>query len=166
MAHGVGLVSIEGLKSPHQGNVQYLKKAEDGKDTNVTRRKPTTIRATEFSCQTPLKFYEHCASCPRFEGCPDLDLIKEILRMQKSVNYNRDLYSARGELEGIRHSVDANVFNCLAPLYFFEKVEKNAHMKDIAAKKACFWPCSGERRNWFTTTECPSNFPVRNRVSN
>ena len=90
----------------------------------MTRRKPITIRATEFSCQTPLKFYEHCASCPRFEGCPDLDLIKEILRMQKTVNYNRDLYSARGELEGIRHSVDANVFNCLAPLYFFEKSRK------------------------------------------
>jgi len=90
----------------------------------MNTRKPKTIHATEFNCQTPLKFYEHCASCSRFDGCPDLALIKEVLRMKKGVNYNRDVYSARGELEGSRYSVDANVFNCLAPLYFFEKTRK------------------------------------------
>ncbi len=87
-------------------------------------RKSGVIHATEFSCQTPLKFYEHCSSCPQFDGCSDLALIKEILRMKKDVNYNRDLYSARGELEGSRYSVDSNVFNCFAPLYFFEKTRK------------------------------------------
>ena len=86
--------------------------------------KLNTIHATEFSCQTPLKFYEHCASCPRFIECPDLALVKEILRMRKGVNYNRDAYSARGELEGGRHRVDATVFHCLSPLYFFEKTRK------------------------------------------
>lgn len=90
----------------------------------MNRRKPKIIHATEFSCQTPLKFYEHCASCPRFNGCPDLALIKEILRMKKNVNYNRDLYSARGELEGGRYRVDVNVFNCLSPLCFYEKTRK------------------------------------------
>jgi len=90
----------------------------------MNSRKPKTIHATEFGCQTPLKFYEHCSSCPQFDGCPDLALIKEILRMKKDVNYNRDLYSARGELEGSRYSVDSNVFNCFAPLYFFEKTRK------------------------------------------
>jgi len=90
----------------------------------MNSRKLKTIHATEFSCQTPLKFYEHCSSCPQFDGCSDLALIKEILRMKKNVNYNRDLYSARGELEGSRYSVDANVFNCFAPLYFFEKTRK------------------------------------------
>jgi len=90
----------------------------------MNSRKPTTVSPMEFGCQTPLTFYEHCASCPRFDGCPDLALIKEILRMNKDVNYNRDLYSARGELEGSRHSVDASVFDCLAPLYFFEKTRK------------------------------------------
>lgn len=90
----------------------------------MNSRKPKTIHATEFSCQTPLKFYEHCSSCPQFDGCSDLALIKEILRMKKNVNYNRDTYSARGELEGSRYSADANVFNCFAPLYFFEKTRK------------------------------------------
>ncbi|MFB0533238.1 MAG: hypothetical protein ACETVU_06170 [Desulfatiglandales bacterium] len=90
----------------------------------MNTRRSKTIHATEFGCQTPLKFYERCSSCPQFDGCSDLALIKEILRMKKNVNYNRDVYSARGELEGSRHSVDANVFNCLAPLNFFEKTRK------------------------------------------
>ena len=82
------------------------------------------IHAAEFHCQTPLKFYEHCSSCPQFDECSDLALIKEVLRMKKSINYNRDLYSARGELEGSRHRVDSNAFHCVAPLYFFEKTRK------------------------------------------
>ena len=83
-----------------------------------------TISAAEFGCSAPLKFYEHCCSCPRFDGCPDLVLLVEILRLKKELNYNKDVYSARGTLEGSKHSVDANVFDCLAPLYFFEKTRK------------------------------------------
>jgi len=90
----------------------------------MNSRKSGVIHATEFICQTPLKFYEHCSLCPQFDGCSDLALIKEILRMKKTVNYNRDLYSARGELEGSRYSVDSKVFNCFAPLYFFEKTRR------------------------------------------
>jgi len=90
----------------------------------MSTRKPKAVLAAEFDCKTPLKFYEHCISCPRFDGCPDLALIKEILRLKKKINYNRDHYSGRGDLEGIRHSVDANVFNCLAPLYFFERTRE------------------------------------------
>jgi len=82
------------------------------------------IHPTEFHCQTPLKFFEHCSSCPQFNECPDLALIKEVLRMKKSINYSRDLYLARGELEGSRHSVDSTAFHCLAPLNFFEKTRK------------------------------------------
>jgi len=91
----------------------------------LSSRKADTIHAGEFRCQTPLKFYEHCTACPRFDGCPDLALVTEILRMSKEVNYDRNFYSARGELEGVRHSVDANEFHCLTPLYFFE----NTRMK-------------------------------------
>jgi hypothetical protein len=98
---------------------------QDGKEKAMSSKKQHTIHASEFKCQTPLKFYEHCTSCPRFDGCSDLALLEEILRMNKKVNYDRNLYSARGELEGIRHSVDANVFHCFAPLYFFE----NTRMK-------------------------------------
>lgn len=90
----------------------------------MSSRRPKAIHVAEFNCKTPLKFYEHCISCPRFDGCPDLALIKEILRLKKKINYSRDHYSGRGELEGIRHRVDANVFNCLAPLYFFERTRE------------------------------------------
>lgn len=33
------------------------------------------IHVLEFECQAPLKFYEHCKKCPRFDdNCPDLSL--------------------------------------------------------------------------------------------
>ena len=88
-----------------------------------------TIHATEFFCQTPLKFFEHCNSCPQFDECADLALIKEVLRMKKSINYNPERYLARGELEGGRHSVDSTAFHCLAPLHFFEKTRKKCPHK-------------------------------------
>jgi hypothetical protein len=100
-------------------------KGSGGKETAVNSKKPDTIHVSEFRCQTPLRFYEHCIACPRFDDCPDLELATEILRMRKMVNYDRNLYSARGELEGARHSVDAVVFHCLAPLSYFE----NTRMK-------------------------------------
>jgi hypothetical protein len=87
------------------------------------------IRPTEFGCQTPIRFYEHCVSCPRFVECPDLALISQVLRMDKAVNYRRDFYSDRGMIEGARHSVDAKEFNCLAPLSFFEHSRKNCGRK-------------------------------------
>ena len=83
-----------------------------------------TVHASEFSCQRPLRFFEHCRSCPRFEGCPDLALLTEILRQKKGLNYNRELYAARGTLEGSKHSVDATVFGCLAPLSYLQKTRK------------------------------------------
>ena len=125
----------------------------------MTDRKPKTIRPTEFRCQTPLKFYEHCASCPRFEGCPDLGLIKEILRMQKSVNYNRDIYSARGELEGIRHSVDANVFTCLAPLNFFEKSRKKCPHEGRCREEGLLLALLEEKKKLDYRQKVPLEFP-------
>jgi hypothetical protein len=75
--------------------------------------KAKSIHALEFVCQSPLKFYERCAACPRFSAhCPDLELGKEILRGRKKLAYDRD------------ESPDAapvSSFACLAPLYYFEK---------------------------------------------
>jgi len=124
MAHGGDIVSTLRLfKGLHwKCTAPWAIKCK--KEPAMNSKSSKKIHATEFHCQTPLKFYEHCSSCPQFDGCSDLALIKEILRMKKNVNYNRDLYSARGELEGSRYSVDANVFNCFAPLYFFEKTRK------------------------------------------
>ncbi|HUU41230.1 MAG TPA: hypothetical protein VMW42_09825 [Desulfatiglandales bacterium] len=87
----------------------------------MNSKKLKKVDAIEFGCKIPLRFYEHCSSCPRFDGCPDLDLIREVLRLNKNVNYDRDFYSARGEIEGSKYSIDANVFTCLAPLRYFEK---------------------------------------------
>jgi hypothetical protein len=76
------------------------------------------VHALEFVCQAPLRFYEHCASCPRFhDDCPDLALGREILRGKKKVVYNGN---ARLENE-----VNVGDFQCLAPLYYFEKSRKN-----------------------------------------
>jgi hypothetical protein len=79
------------------------------------------IHALEFDCQAPLKFYEHCFSCPRFkDDCPDLALGVEILRKKKKLVYDGMAHS--------EDSVNAGAFNCLAPLNYFEKTRmKCAH---------------------------------------
>lgn len=75
------------------------------------------IHALEFSCQSPLRFYERCSSCPRFKGnCPDLKLGVEILRGKIKLTYGND---------GSQDCVHASSFNCLAPLYYFEKTRSN-----------------------------------------
>lgn len=72
------------------------------------------IHALEFDCQAPLKFYERCFSCPRFnDDCPDLALGVEILRKKKKLVYDSMAHS--------KDSVNASAFNCLAPLNYFEK---------------------------------------------
>ena len=77
-----------------------------------------TIHALEFGCQAPLRFYEHCASCARFgDDCPDLALGKEVLRGKKRI-----VYDGGSESE---QTVKASSFNCLAPLYYFEKSRKS-----------------------------------------
>lgn len=75
------------------------------------------VHAMEFGCQAPLRFYEHCSACPRFgDDCPDLQLGKEILRGKKKVVYT---------LGASEDGVPAGSFNCLAPLYYFEKSRSN-----------------------------------------
>ncbi len=71
------------------------------------------ISVLEFGCRAPLKFFEHCSKCARFgESCPDLALGKEILRGKKKIAYGDD----RTE-----DTVHITAFNCLAPLYYFER---------------------------------------------
>jgi hypothetical protein len=78
---------------------------------------PKTISALEFGCQAPLRFYEHCTSCPRFsDSCPDLALGKEILRGKKNIAYRN---------RALENEIPATAFNCLAPLYYFEKSRVN-----------------------------------------
>ncbi len=79
--------------------------------------KGKTIHALEFGCQAPLRFYEHCSSCPRFgEDCPDLKLGLEILKGRQELVYAR---------EGAAEGIHVSSFSCLAPLYYFEKSRSN-----------------------------------------
>jgi hypothetical protein len=75
--------------------------------------KSKKIHALEFECGTPLKFFEQCHACPRFENCPDLSLGQEILRGKKKVNYHEET--------GLDDSVDVRSFGCLVPFNYFEK---------------------------------------------
>lgn len=79
-------------------------------------RIPKSISVLEFGCQAPLRFFEHCTKCARFgDHCPDLALGKEALRGKKKIVY------------GDEHDEDAihvTAFNCLTPLYYFERSRK------------------------------------------
>ena len=125
----------------------------------MSTRNQKTIHAVEFGCQTPLRFYEHCCSCPRFEGCPDLALITEILRLKKGLNYNRDFYSARGTLEGSKHSVDASVFNCLAPLYYLEKARKECPHEGRCREEGLLLALLMEKKKLEYGQKIPIGFP-------
>ena len=84
----------------------------------MKKSKHSMIHALEFECQTPQKFYENCASCPRFiDDCPDLALGMAILRGKKKIVYSEELKTD--------DTVDASSFNCLAPLYYIEKTRQN-----------------------------------------
>lgn len=77
-------------------------------------RNPRIIRALEFGCEAPLKFYEHCILCPQFsEGCLDLAMSTEILEGKKKLVYSSKLDS--------EDSINANVFKCTTALSYFEK---------------------------------------------
>lgn len=75
-----------------------------------------TISVLEFRCQAPLRFFEHCARCGRFEdGCLDLSLGKEVLRGRKKIIYT----DGRA-----KDTVHIRAFNCLTPVYYFERSRK------------------------------------------
>lgn len=94
---------------------------EEGKPT-MESGKSGTIHATEFGCQGPLKFYEHCSSCPQSsDDCADLGLGMEILRGKKKLIYNENDHS--------ENTVHAGEFKCLTPLYYFEHSRNNCAHK-------------------------------------
>ncbi len=74
------------------------------------------ISVFEFGCEAPLRFFEHCANCARFgDDCPDLSMGKEVLCGSKRIAY--------GDSQG-KGTISAKAFNCLAPLYYFERSRK------------------------------------------
>jgi hypothetical protein len=82
----------------------------------MARKMSKTISVFEFGCQAPLRFFEHCVACARFgDDCPDLVMGKEILRGKKKIAYGDDQ---------AEDTIHATAFNCLAPLYYFERSRK------------------------------------------
>jgi hypothetical protein len=82
----------------------------------MVRKTAKKISVLEFGCQAPLRFFEHCTACARFgDDCPDLALGKEILRGTKSVGYGD---------HPAEDTININAFNCLTPLYYFERSRK------------------------------------------
>ena len=82
----------------------------------MARKSSKSISVLEFGCQAPLRFFEHCARCPHFgDDCPDLSMGKEILRGKKKIVYTD---------ERAEDTVHVKAFNCLTPLYYFERSRK------------------------------------------
>lgn len=82
----------------------------------MVRKSSKNISVLEFGCKAPLRFFEHCARCPHFgDDCPDLTMGKDILRGKKKIAYTDD---------HAEDTVHVNAFNCLTPLYYFERSRK------------------------------------------
>lgn len=79
----------------------------------VPKKEPKKTYISEFKCQAPLKFYEKCSKCPRYEGCYDLKLAFEVLKGKKKVSYNPE---TKGE-----NTIDATDFTCTTPLHYIER---------------------------------------------
>ena len=82
----------------------------------MARKSSKSISVLEFGCQAPLRFFEHCARCARFgDDCPDLRIGKEVLRGKKKIAYGD---------EQAEDTIHVSAFNCLTPLYYFERSRK------------------------------------------
>ncbi len=115
------------------------------------------VHALEFDCQAPLKFYEHCSTCPRFgEDCPDLRLGLAILRGKQKLVYEQ-VPSGAG--------IHANSFKCLAPLAYFEKSRlKCAHDGRCREEGLLLALLTGKRKldySQVAAIELPARKPLR-----
>jgi hypothetical protein len=71
------------------------------------------IPVLEFRCLAAVRFFEHCAACPRFgDDCRDLALAKEVLCGKKKIAYG---------VEPAEDSIHISAFHCLAPLHYIER---------------------------------------------
>jgi hypothetical protein len=78
------------------------------------KRMSKKIGASEFRCLAAVRFFEHCAACPRFgDDCPDLALGKAVLCGKKKIAYGVEPAGDR--------SIHISAFHCLAPLRYIER---------------------------------------------
>jgi hypothetical protein len=114
--------------------------------------KSGVIHALEFNCQAPLKFYEHCSSCPRFdEDCPELALGIELLREKKKLVYNTGFQS--------EDAIHISQFNCMAPLYYFEKSRKNCPHQGRCREEGLLLALLSRKKELLYTQKTAIEFP-------
>ncbi len=114
------------------------------------------IRASEFGCQAPLKFYEHCMACPHFnQHCTDLMKGIEILRGKKRLVYNEKDHG-----EGIIH---ARSFKCVAPLHYFEKSRKSCGHEGRCREEGLLIALLSGKKELDYSQKIPLEFPTLQR---
>jgi hypothetical protein len=115
-------------------------------------RKSEVIHALEFTCQAPLKFYEHCISCARFgDKCPEMALGIELLRGKKKLVYNMDPQSD--------DTVHVSQFNCMAPLHYFEKSRRNCAHRGRCREEGLLLALISGKKELVYTQKTPLELP-------
>ena len=106
------------------------------------RRKTLTsiIVAELHACVAPLRFFERCSACVRFQDdCNDLALGVELLRRKKKIVYAQDALEDD-------NCIHVSAFNCAAPLAYFERTRnKCPHMGRCREEGLLLALLSGEK---------------------
>ncbi|MCK4391092.1 MAG: hypothetical protein KAV83_12750 [Desulfobacterales bacterium] len=122
----------------------------------MTRKVSKSISVLEFGCQAPLRFFEHCAKCPRFgDNCQDLSMGKDVLRGKKKIAYGN---------EQAEDTIHVSAFNCLTPLYYFEHSRKKcAHAGRCREEGLLLALLDGKKTLDYSHKEVTELSPVRRR---
>ncbi|MDY6954076.1 MAG: hypothetical protein SWE60_21435 [Thermodesulfobacteriota bacterium] len=121
----------------------------------MAHRVSKRISVFEFGCEAPLRFFEHCQSCPRFgDDCPDLAMGKEILRGKKKVAY--------GDLQR-EDTLSPTAFHCLAPLYYFERTRKKCGHAGRCREEGLLLALLDGKKTLDYSRKDPTEFPVVRR---
>lgn len=92
-------------------------------EESMVAKKSDSISVFElYACRAPLRFFERCSACVRFQdNCSDLALGIELLRRKKTITY------AMNE-KGDNQTIHSNTFTCRTPIAYFEHTRnKCAH---------------------------------------
>jgi len=48
-----------------------------------------TVHASDFNCESVLRFLEHCNSCPKAGKCKERGYLKTIINGKKKISYKK-----------------------------------------------------------------------------
>jgi hypothetical protein len=124
----------------------------------VGRKKSNSINVAELhACVFPLRFFERCSACVRFQDdCHDLKLGIELLRRKKKIVYAIDALEDD-------NSIHVKAFNCAAPIAYFERTRnKCPHMGRCREEGLLLALFSGKKTLDYSHKEV-TEFPVVRR---